>query len=164
MVDGSRWKPIIRAGQRGSAKKVLCLKPWSQDGWPSFRLAIYPFTLLIYRPLLAFWASHVHYSLSFLSPCSHFYIGIGAFWCMHALFGSLMSLGPTSAFFSHYFSCHHITAFHHISLVVFFIFYFLFYLLLVLLHVLFTLSSNPLQFIAWRIVTLFLLSITQTLI
>ena len=26
----------------------------------------------IYSPLLAHWASHTHYSLSFLSPCSHF--------------------------------------------------------------------------------------------
>ncbi|KAL6314357.1 hypothetical protein AAG906_021186 [Vitis piasezkii] len=41
MVDGSRWKPILGADQRGSAKEVLCLRPWSQDGWPSFWLAIY---------------------------------------------------------------------------------------------------------------------------
>ncbi|RVW60153.1 hypothetical protein CK203_092315 [Vitis vinifera] len=41
MVDGFRWKPILRANQCGSAKDVLCLRPWSQDGWPSFRLAIY---------------------------------------------------------------------------------------------------------------------------
>ena len=39
MVDGSRWKPILGADQRRSAKEVLCLRPWSQDGWPSFRLA-----------------------------------------------------------------------------------------------------------------------------
>ncbi|RVW37578.1 Gypsy retrotransposon integrase-like protein 1 [Vitis vinifera] len=37
MVDGFRWKPILRANQCGSAKEVLCLRPWSQDGWPSFR-------------------------------------------------------------------------------------------------------------------------------
>ena len=72
MVDGSRWKPILGADQRGSAKEVLCLRPWSQDGWPSFRLAIYLFTILTYRWLLAHWASHVYYSLSFLLSCSFF--------------------------------------------------------------------------------------------
>ena len=61
------------------------------------------YSLLIYRPLLAHWVSHVHYSFSFLSPCSHFYTWIGALWCMHALFGSLMSLGPIGASFSLYF-------------------------------------------------------------
>ena len=30
------------------------------------------YSLLIYSLLLAHWASHAHYSLSFLSPCSHF--------------------------------------------------------------------------------------------
>ncbi|RVW24843.1 hypothetical protein CK203_105098 [Vitis vinifera] len=37
MVDGFGWKPVLRADQCGSAKEVLCLRPWSQDGWPSFR-------------------------------------------------------------------------------------------------------------------------------
>ena len=62
------------------------------------------------------------------------------------------------------FSYHHITTFHHISLVVLFISSSLFYLLLVLLHILFTLSDDPPRFITWRIVTLFSLSIPQTLI
>ena len=44
MVDGLRWKPILRANQCGSTKTVLRLRPWSQDGWPSFRLAIYLIT------------------------------------------------------------------------------------------------------------------------
>ena len=69
-----------------------------------------------------------------------------------------MSLGPTGASFSHYFSYHHTIAFHHISLVVFFIF-FLSHLLLVLLHLFSTLSGDPTQFITWRIVTSFPLSI-----
>ena len=30
------------------------------------------YSLLIYSPLLAHWASHAHYNISFLSPCSHF--------------------------------------------------------------------------------------------
>ncbi|KAL6327112.1 hypothetical protein AAG906_014356 [Vitis piasezkii] len=37
MVDGFRRKPIFRAHQCRSAKEVLRLRPWSQDGWPSFR-------------------------------------------------------------------------------------------------------------------------------
>ena len=70
-----------------------------------------------------------------------------------------MSLGPTGASFSHYFSYHHTTAFHHISLVVFFIYFSLFYLLLVLLHNISTLSGDPPQFITLRIFTSFPLSI-----
>ena len=83
---------------------------------------------------------------------------------MHALFGSLMNLGPTGASFSPYFSYHHITAFHRISLVVFFISSSLFYLLLVLLHILSTLSDDPPQFITWGIVTSFPLCIPRTLV
>ena len=75
MVDGSSWKSILGADQHGSTKEVLCLRPWLHDGWPSFRLAIYPFIILIYKPLLAHWASHVHYNLSFLTSCSHFFTG-----------------------------------------------------------------------------------------
>ena len=61
------------------------------------------YSLLTYRPLLAHWASHVQQSLSFLLPCLHFYIGIGALWCMNVSFRSFMSLGPTNTSFSHYF-------------------------------------------------------------
>ena len=28
-IDGLRWKPILRANQCGSTKKVLRLRPWS---------------------------------------------------------------------------------------------------------------------------------------
>ena len=101
------------------------------------------YSLLTYRPLLAHWVSHVHQSLSFLLPCLHFYTGIGVIWCMHASFRSFVSLGPTGTSFSHYFFYHHITAFHHISLVVLFITFSLFYLLLVLLHILSILSGDP---------------------
>ena len=59
---------------------------------------------------------------------------------------------------------HYTIAFHRISLVVYFISSSLFYLLLVLLYILFTLSGDPPQFITWRIVTSFSLSIPQTLI
>ena len=80
------------------------------------------------------------------------------------VYASFMSLELSDAFFSHYFSYHHTTAFHHISLVMFFISSYLFYLLLVLLHVLSILSGDPPQFITWRIVISFPLSIPQTLI
>ena len=112
------------------------------------------------------WASHVHQSLSFLLSCFclHFYTSIETLQCMQASFRSFVSLGPTGTSLSHYFSYHHITAFHHISLVVFFISSSLFYLLLVLPHILFTLSGDPPQFITWRIVTSFPLSILRTLI
>ena len=121
---------------------------------------------LTYRPLLAHWASHVHQSLYFLLSCFclHFYTSIETLQCMQASFRSFVSLGPTGTSLSHYFSYHHITAFHHISLVVFFISSSLFYLLLVLPHILFTLSGDPPQFITWRIVTSFPLSILRTLI
>ena len=29
MVDGLRWKPILKANQCRTTEKVLCLKPWS---------------------------------------------------------------------------------------------------------------------------------------
>ena len=80
------------------------------------------------------------------------------------VYASFMSLELTDASFSHYFSYPHTTAFHHISLVMFFISSYLFYLLLVLLHVLSTLSDDPPQFITWRIIISFPLFIPQTLI
>ena len=79
MVDRLRWKPIFRAYQRGSTKEVLCLRPWSQDGWPSFRLASY-FITSIYQtvasPLSFAWyviALFLSYSFDY-----HFYTRVGA--------------------------------------------------------------------------------------
>ena len=120
--------------------------------------------LLTYKLLLAHWASYMHQSLSFLLSCLHFYTGIGALECMHASFGSFMSLGSTGTSFSHHFSYHHTTAFIRISLVVFFISFSLFYLLFVLLHILSTLSGDPPQFIIWRTVTSFPLFVPWILI
>ena len=66
---------------------------------------------MIHSPLLAHWASHAYYSLSFLSPCSHFHTGIGLLTfshrdrgpfnvCMHCLVVSwALDLG---ACFSHH--------------------------------------------------------------
>ena len=62
------------------------------------------------------------------------------------------------------FSYHHTTVFHHILLVVFFISFLLSHLLLILLHLFSTLSGDPPQFIIWKTVTSFPLSIPQTLI
>ena len=162
MVDGSRWKPILGAYQRGSAKEVLCLRPWSQDGWPSFWFSYIPcYSLLTYKPLLVHWASRVHYSLSILSP----YIstpGLGPFSvCMHCLEASWaldLQVHLSLIIFSYYCA----TAFLHISLVVFFVSHSLFYLL-VLLHILSTPSGDLPQFITWGIVTSFPLFIIRTL-
>ena len=97
-----------------------CLRPWSQNGWPSFRLAHTLLPLLTSRPLLALWASHEHHSLLFLIALFTFYIGIGALQCMHALFRSFTSLGPRGAFSSLYSLYVCITAFssHLISCVI----------------------------------------------
>ena len=46
MVDRLRWKPIFRAYQCGSAEEVLHLRPWSQDGWQSFQLALHFITFI----------------------------------------------------------------------------------------------------------------------
>ena len=119
---------------------------------------------LIHSPLLAHWASHVHYSLSFLSPCSHFFTpGLGPFSiCMHCLEAS-WALDLQVHLSLIIFFYHRTTTFLHIPLVVFFISHYLFYLL-VLLHILSTLSGDPHQLITWRIVISFSLSIPRTLI
>ena len=80
------------------------------------------YSLSIHSPLLAHWASHAHYSLSFLLPYSHFCTRIRVLLCTHALFRSFMSLRSYGRIFLIIFSYHYITVFHHISLVVFFIF------------------------------------------
>ncbi|RVW92750.1 hypothetical protein CK203_042625 [Vitis vinifera] len=60
MADGFRRKPILRANQCGSAKEVLCLRPWSQDGWPSFRRSplFFTYSLFRYRFIVACDSSH----------------------------------------------------------------------------------------------------------
>ena len=100
--------------------QARCLRPWSQDGWLSFRLAHTLLPLLTSRPLLALWASHEHHSLLFLIALLTFYTGIGALQCMHALFRSFTSLGPRGAFSSLYSLYVCITAFssHLISCVI----------------------------------------------
>ena len=88
MVDGFRWKPILRANQCGSTEKVLRLRPWSQDGWPSFRLVIYLITCYSHFFTVAsslcltraFWPIFFSYSPAYL-----FIPGIGALWCVDAL-------------------------------------------------------------------------------
>ena len=42
MDDIPRWKSVHGASQRGLAKEVLCVRSWSEDGWPSLRVAIFP--------------------------------------------------------------------------------------------------------------------------
>ncbi|KAL6323892.1 hypothetical protein AAG906_005889 [Vitis piasezkii] len=40
MIDGFRWKPILRANQCRSAKEVLCLRPWSNPSRVRYSLRI----------------------------------------------------------------------------------------------------------------------------
>ena len=104
--------------------------------------------------------------ITFLSYClTHIFTpGWGHFSiCMHCLKVS-WALGLRVHLSLIFFSYHCITAFLHISLFVFFIYSSLFYLLLVLLPILSTLSGDPPQFIAWRIVTSFPLFVLRTLI
>ena len=71
MVDGSRWKPILEANLCRSAKEVLCLRTWSQDGWSLFRLAIYlviPFDIhTIASPLSFACASEIFFLITLLT-------------------------------------------------------------------------------------------------
>ena len=165
MVDGFRWKPILRVDQRGSAKEVLCLSPWSQDGWPSFRLAIslYP-PSDIYSPFATPLEPHTRI-IAFLSHwiARTFISGSGPFSvCMHCLrvpwaldigahFFSLSVLITTSL---HFISSHCLCYSSHHP---------------ILSTVRFTSSSFILkddhpQFITWRVVMSFPLSILWTLI
>ena len=81
--------------------RAQCLRLWLQDVWPVFRLAMYPFTLLIYivccQPIepRTCIITFLSYRLAHI-----FHTGIGAFQYMHSLFGSSMSLRPKGAFFS----------------------------------------------------------------
>ena len=89
MVDGLRWKLILRANQCGSIEKVLRLRPWSQDGWPSFRLAIYLITCYSHFFTVASPLSltRVFWPIFFFSysPAYLFIPGMGALWCVEAL-------------------------------------------------------------------------------
>ena len=161
MADGFRWKPVLRADQCGSAKEVLCLRPWLQDGWPSFRLAIslYP-PSDIYSPLLAHLniTTFISYSLAHI-----FTPGSGPFSvCMHCLRVSwALDLRARS---SHYLCSplHHCISSHLTVRAIHHIFF-------ILSTVRFTSSSliprgDPPHFITWRVVMSFPLSITRTLI
>ena len=88
MVDGLRWKPILKANQHRSSEKVLRLRPWSQDGWPSFWLAIYLITCYSHffyccypiEPHVRILAHFFSYSPTYL-----FILEIGGLWCVDAL-------------------------------------------------------------------------------
>ena len=36
LADRPRWKSVYGASQCGSVEEVLCVRSWSEDGWPSF--------------------------------------------------------------------------------------------------------------------------------
>ena len=42
MGDRPRIKSVHGASQHGSTEEVLCMRSWSEDGWPSLRVAIFP--------------------------------------------------------------------------------------------------------------------------
>ena len=164
MVDGFRWKPILRANQCGSAKEVLCLRLWSQDGWPSFRLAI---TLLflcdtqsVASPLSLACALQSFFLIALLT-FSHRDRGPLVYACIVWEFHEPWTQGHV---FLIIFSYHYTSAFssHLIGYVVH-----LFFLILSTIcqsHIRSTLSGEPPQFITWRIVTSFPPSISRTLV
>ena len=164
MVDGFRWKPILRANQCGSAKEVLCLRPWSQDGWPSFRLAI---TLLflcdtqsVVSPLSLTCVLQPFFLIALLT-FSHRDRGPLMYACIVWEFHEPWTQGHVFLIFFP------ITAPLHFHLTLFGCVIHLFFLILstiCLSHILSTLSGEPPQFITWRIVTSFPPSISRTLV
>ena len=105
--------------------RAQCLRPWLQDGWPSFRLAHTLLPLLTSEPLISFLALHEHHSLFFLIVLLTFYTEIGAFWCIYILFGSFMSHGLIDSSSSLFFWCP-TNIFHHTSLFILFVLSFFF--------------------------------------
>ena len=105
--------------------RARCLRSWLQNGRPSFRLTHTLLPSLTSRPLLTLWALHEHYSLFFLIAVLTFYIGTGAFWCIYALFGSLMSHGLIDSS-SSLFCCRPNIILHYTSLFVSFVSFFVF--------------------------------------
>ena len=69
MIDISRWRPVLRPNQRRLVEEVLRLRLCSQDGWPSFRIALYLIILIdiqtIVSPLSLTWYIM---TFSFLQP------------------------------------------------------------------------------------------------
>ena len=88
MVDGLKWKPILSANQCGSTEKNLRLRPWSQDRWPSFRLAMYLITCYSHFFTVASPLSLTHVFwpiLSLIALLAFSYLGLGALWCVDPL-------------------------------------------------------------------------------
>ena len=154
MSDGPRSLVLIIWGLDSMMSETV-VAGW----WPSFQLAHTLLPLLTSRPSLALWTLHEHHSHFFLIALLTFYTGIGALQCMYALFRSFVSLGPRGASFSLSFpivaSLHFITLHRlcHLS-----------YLLLALHHFLPSPSGDHPQFITWRVVMSFPLSILRGLI
>ena len=116
ILDGHQFSICLRA---------RCLRPWSQDRWPPFRLAHTLLPLLTSKPLLALWALHEHHNIFFLVALLTFYNRIRPLWCIYALFGSLMSHGLIDSSSSLFFCCPTII-FHHTSLLISFVLSFVF--------------------------------------
>ena len=102
MIDISRWRPVHRPNQRRSVEEVLHLRIRSQDGWPSFQLALYFIILIdiqtIVSPLSLVWYIMTFY---FLQPClPSLYQGQGPLMYMYALLGKSHKLWTYRPIFS----------------------------------------------------------------
>ena len=105
MVDRLRWKPVFRAYQCGSTEEVLHLRPWLQDRWPSFRLALHFITPIYILDCCQPIEPHVVcYSLFlFYSPAYYFYAQVRALSCIVMLCQeSLTSFRLIGLSFSHF--------------------------------------------------------------
>ena len=79
MVDRSGWKSVFEASQRGSLEEVLCVRSWSNDGWPSFHVAICLLRIhtLIYPVASLLSLTWYIMTLSFTWPCIPFLTWVG---------------------------------------------------------------------------------------
>ena len=66
LVDRPGRKSVYGACQCGSAEEVLCVRSWSKDGWPSFRVAIFP-------------TAHPYIDISYCQPIELHVIHFGPF-------------------------------------------------------------------------------------
>ena len=144
--------------------QARCLRPWSQDGWSSFRLAHTLLPLLtsqsVSSPLSLVCALQPFFLIALLT-FSHQDRGPLVYACIDWEFHKPWIQGHILLII---FSYHYTSAFssHLIGYVI--RLFFLILSTICLSHILSTLGGDPLQFITWRIVTSFPPSISRTLV
>ena len=109
MIDISRQRPVLRPYQCGSAEEVLHLRPWSQDGWSSIRLALLFITSIYILDRCQPIEPHVvHESFFFLSYSLdyHFETQVGTLWCIGMLSQESLMSFRLIGLSSH--SCYHL--------------------------------------------------------